>query len=236
MTFPDRIADTQRDRMADVMSVSNRHWRMRPHKPRDALAIAQQQGLPELMGSILAARGVTPEEAQAFLNPTLRASLPDPFHLRDMDKAAQRVAHAVRNKNIIAVFGDYDVDGATSSALLMRYLRALGADPLVHIPDRMKEGYGPNTPALLALREKGARLVITVDCGTSAFEPLAEAKKAGLDVIVIDHHKGDAQLPDCYALVNPNRYDETSPHTQLAACGVTFLLLVAINKILKEST
>lgn len=250
--------------MNNFTSVSGLKWQERPHDTRDAVAIAQRLGVPELMGRILASRNIALERAEAFLQPTLREFLPDPFHLKDMDKAARRIANEIISVSsarvrggilhdapageasrsetggsvpptTIAIFGDYDVDGATSSALLVRYLRAFGIQPLVHIPDRIKEGYGPNTPALLSLKERGANVVITVDCGTSAFESLAEAKKAGLDVVVIDHHKGDAQLPECYALVNPNRYDETSPHTQLAACGVTFLLLVAINKILKES-
>lgn len=235
----------------EIVSVTGRSWRMRPHNANDALAIAQQLGLPSLMGAILAARGVTPHTAEAFLHPTLRTSLPDPFHLKDMDKAAKRIAQEVfswqladSKENLhtansrlptIAIFGDYDVDGATSSALLLRYFRALNITPLVHIPDRMKEGYGPNTPALLALKEKGATLVITVDCGTMAFEPLAAAKAAGLDVIVVDHHKGEAQLPEAFAVVNPNRADETSPHTQLAAVGVVFLLLVAVNKLLRDA-
>ena len=254
--------------MNGITSVSGKKWCERPHNPHHALSISQQLGLPEIMGRILSSRNIQPHEAEMFLHPTLREFLPDPFHLKDMEKAARRIAEEIltNNKhsrghaeesftttprsegisvseggvsplqqtNTIAIFGDYDVDGATSSALLVRYFRALGIEPLVHIPDRIKEGYGPNTAALLALKEKGAKLVITVDCGTLAFEPLAEAKKAGLDVIVIDHHKGDVQMPECYALVNPNRVDETSPHTQLAACGVTFLLLVAINKILRE--
>lgn len=256
--------------MIDILSVSGRKFIERPHNEQDALAIAQQLGVPEIIGKILAGRNITPHQAEGFLQPTLREFLPDPFHLRDMEKAARRIAEeAMSNESqvvsrastrvhggvfhdapageiarsviggsvphsTIAIFGDYDVDGATSSALLVRYFRELGIEPLVHIPDRIKEGYGPNTPALLALKERGAKVIITVDCGTLAFEPLAEAKKAGLDVIVVDHHKGDVQMPECYALVNPNRMDETSPHTQLAACGVTFLLMVAINKILKE--
>ncbi len=225
--------------MIDLVSVSGRKWKERPHNPRDALAISQQLGLPEIMGRILASRNVALERAEAFLQPTLREFLPDPFHLRDMEKAARRIAEEIvatcNSQPTIAIFGDYDVDGATSSALLVRYLRALGIEPLVHIPDRIKEGYGPNTAALLSLKERGAKIVITVDCGTMAFEPLAKAKEAGIDVIVVDHHKGDAQMPECYALVNPNRFDETSPHMQLAACGVTFMLLVAVNKMLKES-
>jgi len=238
--------------MTDITSVSGRKWIERPHNARDALAISQQLGLPELIGRILASRDVNPAQAEGFLQPTLREFLPDPFHLKDMEKAARKIAEVISGQwpmasenrsqatdrrpytSSIAIFGDYDVDGATSSALLVRYFRALGIEPLVHIPDRIKEGYGPNTPALLSLKERGAKLIITVDCGTAAFEPLAKAKEAGLDVIVIDHHKGDAQMPECYALVNPNRYDETSPHIQLAACGVVFLLLVAANKVLQE--
>ena len=219
----------------DIISVSGKVWRARPHESREALAISQQQGVHELMGRILASRHVTAQDAEAFLKPTLRALLPDPFLLKDMDKAASRIAKAIAGKETIAVFGDYDVDGATSSALLIRYFRALRMAPLVHIPDRMKEGYGPNTPALLSLKERGASLVITVDCGTMAFEPLKAAKEAGLDVIVVDHHKGDVDMPQAFAIVNPNRFDETSTHTQLAACGVTFLVLVAVNKLLREA-
>jgi single-stranded-DNA-specific exonuclease len=237
----------------NIISISGRRWLARPHDPREAIAISQQLGLPELMGRILASRGVNVAQAEGFLKPTLREFLPDPFLLKDMEKAAQRIAQEVKAigmrheanslmpnaqclmPSTIAVFGDYDVDGATSSALLIRYFRALGITPLVHIPDRIKEGYGPNTPALLSLKERGAKLIITVDCGTMAFEPLQAAKLAGLDVIVVDHHKSDTQMPEAYAIVNPNRYDETSPHKQLAACGVTFLLLVAVNKVLRES-
>jgi single-stranded-DNA-specific exonuclease len=230
-TLPESITDS----IADIISVSGNRWRMRQHDARHALAISQQLGVHELLGRILASRNITPEQAEAFLKPTLRALLPDPFLLKDMDKAANRIAESIRNKETVAVFGDYDVDGATSSALLIRYFRALGMQALVHIPDRMKEGYGPNAPALLSLKERGATLVITVDCGTMAFEPLKVAKDAGLDVIVVDHHKGDVQMPEAFAIVNPNRFDEASPHTQLAACGVTFLVMVAVNKLLRES-
>jgi single-stranded-DNA-specific exonuclease len=239
LEIPGGMTKTRPETATEITSVSGRAWRMRPHNPGDALAITQQLGIPELMGRILAGRGVAPQQAEAFLSPTLRTSLPDPFHLKDMDKAARRIADEIIAKHTapstIAIFGDYDVDGATSSALLVRYLRALGIEPLVHIPDRMTEGYGPNTPALLALGQKGAKLIITVDCGTMAYEPLTAAKQAGVDVIVVDHHKGEARMPDAFALVNPNRADETSQHTQLAAVGVTFLVLVAVNKLLREA-
>lgn len=221
--------------LENTLSILGQRWQERSSATREALAIQQQLGVPEVVARILAARGVSGGQAEGFLNPTLRQHLPDPFHLKDMDKAAQRIASAITAKQTIAIFGDYDVDGATSSALLVHYFRALGIDPLVHIPDRLKEGYGPNTPAMTALRERGARLVITVDCGQMAFEPLKAATEAGLDVIVADHHKGDVDMPQAFAIVNPNRFDETSPHKQLAAVGVVFLLCVAVNKLLRES-
>lgn len=207
---------------------------MRPADERMVAAFMQQHGLPEVVARIMAARGVPLEEADAFLHPSLKQLLPDPSHFLDMDVAVSRIVRAVMQGERIAVFGDYDVDGATSSALLLRYFRALGADPLVHIPDRMKEGYGPNTPALLALQKKGAALVITVDCGTLAFEPLEAAHDAGLDVIVVDHHIGEARKPKALAIVNPNRLDENSPHRQLAAVGMCFMVIVAVNRSLRE--
>lgn len=187
-----------------------------------------------MVARVLASRQIGLEEAETFLNPTLRALLPDPFHLRDMDRAAGRLADAVQAGATIGIFGDYDVDGATSSALLSRFLCAAGASVLVHIPDRMTEGYGPNAPALLSLRDRGARVVVTVDCGVTAFEPLEAAADAGLDVIVVDHHAAEAGLPRAFAVVNPNRLDETSPHGHLAAVGVAFLLVVAVHKLLRE--
>lgn len=223
------------------LSLLGQRWCEREYDPRVAMAISQQQGVPEIISRILSARGIAPEQAETFLSPTLRALLPDPLHLIDMEKAATRIAQEIKAaqasglKSTIAVFGDYDVDGATSSALLLRYFRALGLDPLVHIPDRLTEGYGPNIPALLGLQAGGAKLVITVDCGQMAFEPLKAAQDAGLEVIVVDHHKGDITLPAAFAVVNPNRLDETSTHRQLAAVGVAFLLCVAINKILRDS-
>lgn len=218
----------------DTLSLTGRQWVLRSADERLVAALVQQQGLPEIIARVLVARGVPPEEIEDFLNPSLKQALPDPSHLLDMDVAAERVARAIAQGERIAIFGDYDVDGATSSALLMRYFRSLGSDPLVHIPDRMKEGYGPNAPALLSLQEKGAKLVITVDCGTLSFEPLAAAHEAGLEVIVIDHHMGESSRPKAVAIVNPNRLDESSPHGQLAAVGVAFLLIVAVNRRLRE--
>jgi single-stranded-DNA-specific exonuclease len=215
-------------------SLLGRRWRARTADERAVMALAQRLELPEPVARALVGRGIAPEDAETFLNPTLRALLPDPFHLRDMDVAAARLADAVISSEPIAVFGDYDVDGATSSALLKRFFAAVGAPIRVYIPDRIKEGYGPNAPALLRLQAEGIHVVVTVDCGTAAFEPLEAAANAGLEVVVIDHHEAEPRLPRAFAIVNPNRVDETSAHGQLAAVGVAFLLAVAVNKILRE--
>ena len=216
-----------------VRSVSGRLWRQRPADDRTALALSQRLGVPDIVGRVLAGRGVGIEDGENFLNPSLKSALPDPSRLRDMDKAAERLADAVQGNERIAVFGDYDVDGATSAALLQRYCRAIGVDLTVYIPDRQKEGYGPNTPALLALRERGMALVVTVDCGIAAFEPLQAAADAGLDVIVVDHHQAEPRLPAAHAVVNPNRLDDDSGQGRLAAVGVSYLLVVALNRVLR---
>jgi len=214
-------------------SLMGRRWIARNCDERMALTIAQRLDVAEVVGRVLDARGVTLEEADGFLNPTLKDQLPDPAHLKDMDIAAKRLAGAVMDGEKIAIFGDYDVDGATSSALLKRFLDHVGGLTQVVIPDRIKDGYGPNTPALLKLREEGTAVVITVDCGTTSFEPLEAATEAGLDVIVVDHHEAEPSLPKAVAVINPNRLDDASPHGQLAAVGVTFLLIVAINRALR---
>ncbi|MES2984597.1 MAG: single-stranded-DNA-specific exonuclease RecJ [Pseudomonadota bacterium] len=208
-------------------------WQLRHDDGRVALAMAQQHGVSELMGNILAGRGVALAEVPQFLNPTLRDSLPDPFHLLDMDKAVTRLIRAIAAGERIAVFGDYDVDGATSTALLSQYFSSLGIAILPYIPDRMTEGYGPSIAAFDTLIGQGAQLIITVDCGTLAHGPIAHAQARGVDVIVLDHHLSSGALPNAHAIVNPNRVDEASPHRNLAAVGVTFLTLVALNQKLK---
>ncbi|MEQ1888581.1 MAG: single-stranded-DNA-specific exonuclease RecJ [Alphaproteobacteria bacterium] len=216
-------------------SLNGRCWRLRQYDERIALAIAQGHDLPELLGRVMAGRGVTIETAESFLNPSLQNDLPDPASLISMDRAAKRLADAIMAGEKIAVFGDYDVDGATSAALIKRYLAAIGVKLTLYIPDRITEGYGPNTAALSALAEQGVRILITVDCGTLAYEALAAGTRAGLDIIVVDHHQADASLPDAYAVINPNRLDDCSGHGQLAAVGVAFLLLVALNRSLRIS-
>lgn len=216
-------------------SLTGRRWATRLGDERLALAIAQRHGLPDAISRLLAARDVDLDAVADFLEPTLRKFLPDPSHLKDMDEAVARLVRAVQHGERIVVFGDYDVDGATSSALLLRFFRSVGGNIGVYIPDRRKEGYGPNAPALLKIKEEGASVVVTVDCGITAFEPLAEAKRAGLDLIVIDHHMAEIALPDAVAVVDPNRVDDSSPHKHLAAVGVAFLLAVGVNRALRDA-
>lgn len=214
-------------------SFGGRRWIDRGGDARLGLALAQRLGLPELVGRLMAGRGVSLEGAEDFLTPTLRRALPDPSSFLDMDKAAEALAACVARGGQIGLFGDYDVDGATSTALLWRFFNALGPAPLIHIPDRMTEGYGPNAPALIALKDKGAEVVVTVDCGATAHEPLRLAAEAGVSVIVCDHHVGEPALPPALAVVNPNRFDETTEHRTLAAVGVAFLLAIAVNRVLR---
>ncbi|GIK78927.1 MAG: single-stranded-DNA-specific exonuclease RecJ [Pseudorhodoplanes sp.] len=217
-------------------SASGRAWRDRldAHDAEQALAIAQRHGLPELLARILAGRGVASEAVPAFLDPTVKALMPDPAVLTAMEAAAARLADAVARSETVAIFGDYDVDGATASALLARFLRHAGLAPLIHIPDRLFEGYGPNVDAIRALSERGATLLVTVDCGTTSIAPLAEARRLGMDVLVIDHHQCDAALPEATAIVNPNRPDDLSGLGHLAAVGLVFMTLVALNRELRR--
>jgi len=217
-------------------SVCGRAWRDRldARGQARALAIAQRHGLPELLARVLAGRGVEADEVEAFLDPTIKRLMPDPHTLTAMEAAALGIADAIMRGETVAIFGDYDVDGATASALLARYLRHCGLDPLVHIPDRIFEGYGPNVDAIRAFAEKGVSLMVTVDCGTTSLEPLAEAAKLGLDTVVIDHHQADVELPRAVAIVNPNRADDLSGLGYLAAVGLVFLTLVAISRELRK--
>ena len=187
-----------------------------------------------MVGRLLAARGVPIEGAADFLEPTLRALLPDPSMLLDMDAAAERLAAAVRAGETVAVFGDYDVDGACSAAVMTLLLRGLGCAVLTHVPDRITEGYGPNGPALLALAGRGASLIVCVDCGTAAADALA-AVAGRADVVVLDHHKAEGPPPPVLATVNPNRLDDVSGLRGLCAAGVAFMAAVAVLRVLRRS-
>jgi single-stranded-DNA-specific exonuclease len=216
-------------------SATGRAWRDRLDErgASRALAIAQRHDLPELLARILAGRNVEADAVDAFLDPTIKRTMPDPNVLTAMPEAATRIADAVTRGESIAIFGDYDVDGATSAAVLARFLRFGGVEPIIHIPDRLFEGYGPNVEAVRALAGRGATLLVTVDCGTTSVEPLSEAKTLGMDVVVIDHHQADETLPPALAIVNPNRRDDLSGLGYLAAVGLVFMTVVAVNRELR---
>ena len=201
---------------------------------KTAIAISQRHGLPELLGRVLASRGIGLDEVPIALDPTLKALMPDPSTVRDMDKGAARLADAIHRNEPIAVFGDYDVDGACSAALMQRFLAAHGISARIYIPDRMTEGYGPSREAIASLAQEGAKLIVTVDCGTTGVETLATAGTHGAEVIVVDHHQADERLPAVAAIVNPNRQDDLSSLGDLCAAGVTFMLLVATTRELRR--
>ena len=228
-------ATRQNRRMAAFLNVENsltgRRW-IGPSAEEDRMAeaMAQQTRLPLPLCRTLVRRGVAAEEAERFLAPQLRDLLPDPLSLRDMDVAAARLIRAVKDRQRIAVFGDYDVDGGSASALLLTWLRAMGRDATLYIPDRIDEGYGPNVPAMAGLAREHD-LILCVDCGTLSHEPIAAAK--GADVVVLDHHLGAETLPPALAVVNPNRQDEDGALGHLCAASVVFLLLVEVNRRLR---
>lgn len=217
-------------------SLDDRRWCYRASDDGLIRELCQRHGFDDALARIVAGRdtGIA-ALGPAGLDPKLRDLMPDPSTLVDMEKAAARFVQAIRDKQQIAVFGDYDVDGATSTSVLVHFCRDLGHEALTHIPDRMAEGYGPNIPAMEKLKAAGADLVITVDCGTLAYEPLSKAAELGMDLLVLDHHIAEPTLPTCHALVNPNRLDDTSGQGHLAAVGVTFLFCVAVRRALEQA-
>ncbi|MBY5740022.1 single-stranded-DNA-specific exonuclease RecJ [Rhizobium leguminosarum] len=200
-----------------------------------ALAMSQIHGLPDLIARVLAGRGVTVDEAIEFLDPTIRSLMPDPHKLTDCEKAATRLLRAIERGESVAIFGDYDVDGAASSALMFRFLSHFGVRATIYIPDRVFEGYGPNPAAINQLIDNGAQLIVTVDCGSTSHEALAAAAARNIDVVVIDHHQVTHELPACHALVNPNREDDLSGQGHLCAAGVVFMVLVATLRLLRAA-
>jgi single-stranded-DNA-specific exonuclease len=237
MTPPTIIpVESQQAFLGVTESATGRIWRDRVDQrgAARALAMVQRFQLPEMLARVIAGRNIELDAVEDFLDPTIRKLMPDPFTITQMEAAAKRIADAAQRREKVAIFGDYDVDGATSSALLAWHLRHCGLDPHIHIPDRIFEGYGPNVDAIRTLAGKGATLLVTVDCGTTSFEPLAEAKKLGMSVVVIDHHQTGEELPDVDAVVNPNRLDDISGLGHLAAVGLVLITLVAVNRELRK--
>ena len=217
-------------------SASGRTWidRLDAAGASLATAITQRLGLPEIVARVMAGRGVGLDDAIGFLDPTIKSLMPDPSTLTDLDAGVARLADAVVRSEKIALFADYDVDGATSAAVMRRWLVAVGLDPIVYVPDRLIEGYGPNVEAIRGLRAAGASLLVTLDCGSTSFEALAAARDLGLDTVVIDHHQCGVELPPASAVINPNRQDDLSGLGHLCACGVAFVTLVGLARELRR--
>ena len=216
-------------------SVSGKKWAFKKFVETDAQKLADDFSLNSTVAKLLAIRKKNISDINLFLNPTIKNIMPNPFSLKDMDSAVDRTYKALNNKEIIGIFGDYDVDGATSTALLSRFFLSINQSIETYIPDRKKEGYGPSIKGFDRLIKSNAKLIFTVDCGTLSYEPINFAQKKETDVVVLDHHQSDTRLPKAYALVNPNRYDDTSKLNYLCAAGVCFMFLVALNKKLRET-
>jgi single-stranded-DNA-specific exonuclease len=214
-------------------SAKGQRWEPRLENTRAAEAMAQRYDLPDILCRVLAARGIELEQAENFLNPTLRGLMPPPSALRDLEKGADRLAHAIMSGEKIGIITDYDVDGVSSGALMLRFLRAVGSNASVYIPDRVTEGYGPSQRAVQSLKEQGTQLMLTLDCGVQSHDPLAHAADLGMDAIIVDHHQASAELPRAHAVINPNRMDDTSGLGHLCAAGVTFMLVATTSKALR---
>lgn len=217
------------------VSLSGKKWKLKNFEENAVSRIHQTFNVPEVVARILSARSIPFDETESFLYPSLRHNLPDPYILKDVEKAALRIIQSIENNETIGIMGDYDVDGATSSSLLKLFLESVGTQTRVFIPDR-SDGYGPNAREMQKYYDDGIRLVVTVDCGMTAFEPIAFGAKLGLDIVILDHHEPEKSLPDAYAVVNPKRLDEPQdgPCYSMAAVGVVFLTIVAINRLLRE--
>lgn len=215
-------------------SVKGFNWILKDIDQSNVLQLLNKLDVSEIIARILVGKKIHFNEVKNFLNPTIREYLPDPFHFLDMDKAVQIAVDAIINRKKIVIFGDYDVDGATSSALLKRFFRSVNIDAEIYIPDRIDEGYGPSIKAFSYLKDTGAELIITVDCGTAAFEAINYAAQNQIKTIIIDHHLSGTVLPNADAIVNPNRFDEPSQYKYLAAVGVAFLFCVAVNSNLRK--
>ncbi|WP_299863087.1 single-stranded-DNA-specific exonuclease RecJ [uncultured Hoeflea sp.] len=226
----------QRAFLGVEQSLSGQRWvaRLDQSGENKAISIAQTTGLPDIVARVLAGRGVPIDQAAEFLDPTIKSLMPDPSRLTDCDAAAERLAAAIAARERVAIFGDYDVDGGASSALMQRFFNHFGVTSEIYIPDRIFEGYGPNPTAIGELIERGARLLVTVDCGSTSREALTEAARRGVDVVVIDHHQMPAEPPVALALVNPNREDDVSGQGHLCACGVVFMVLAGTLRLLRQ--
>ena len=215
-------------------SVSGKNWLFKKFDSSDVIKFSENYSLTETVAKLLSIRKNNIDDINLFLDPKIKNLLPNPLHLKSMKKAIDRTYKSIVNKDPIGIFGDYDVDGASSTALLFRYFLSINQKVQTYIPNRQTEGYGPNINGFEYLINNKSKIIFTVDCGTSSFEPIDYAQKLNIDVIVLDHHQSDIKLPSACAIVNPNRYDDTSGLNYLCAAGVCFIFLVALNKKLRD--
>ncbi len=217
-----------------IASVSGKNWITKEFSSDDINFLKTNYFLDEIVAKLLSIRKIKREEIKSFLEPSIKNILPNPFILKDMDKGIDRSIRAIINKEKVGIFGDYDVDGATSTAILGQYFRYLKINFEIHIPDRKSEGFGPNEKAFSDFYKKGVNLIYTVDCGTLSFKPMDFAKNKNIDVIILDHHQSELKLPNAHSIINPNRFDDKSELNYLCAAGVCFLFLIALNKRLRD--
>ena len=216
------------------LSISDKNWIPKEFSTEEINFLKTNFFLDEIVAKLLSIRKIKKEEIKFFLNPSIKNILPNPYILKDMDKAVERTEKSIISKEKIGIFGDYDVDGATSTAILGKYFELLNIPFEIYIPDRKKEGFGPNKEAFLEFINLGVNLIFTVDCGTLSFEPISFAKKNNMDVIILDHHQSEIKLPAAHSIVNPNRFDDRSELNYLCAAGVCFMFLIALNKRLRD--
>ena len=225
----------QVDNLQDFNSYTNSKWQVKTFDGRQAELISQKFEVSSLIAKLFSIRNISIDDIASYLNPTLKDNIPDPNILMDMEKACERILKALKNREKIAIFGDYDVDGSTSTSCLIKYFNMLGIEVVYHIPDRFTEGYGPNKEAFKKFIDQNINVIFTLDCGTLAYSEIKFAKDNKIDVIVIDHHQPEINLPEAYAMINPNRLDDITNLGYLAAVGVTFMFIVGLNRKLREN-
>jgi single-stranded-DNA-specific exonuclease len=218
----------------NACSVSGKNWTSKEFDSDEIDFFKTNYFLDEIVAKLLSIRKIKKEEVKFFLEPTIKNILPNPYVLKDMDKAIERTKKAILNNEKIGIFGDYDVDGATSTAILGKYFELVNITFEIYIPDRKNEGFGPNKKAFSNFIDLGVNLIFTVDCGTLSYGPMEYAKKKNIDVIILDHHQSETKLPSAHSIVNPNRFDDRSDLNYLCAAGVCFMFLVALNKTLRD--
>ncbi len=223
----------EKDLKKDFLSLTKQYWKFKNFNERQIEKISQNYNFSYLLAKLFSIRNIDISDIDQYINPSLKDHMPDPYNLVDMEKACSRIYDAISNNEKIAIFGDYDVDGSTSTSIIINYFRLLGIQLEYHIPNRFTEGYGPSKEIFSKFKKNKIKVIITVDCGTMSYEEMEFAKEANLDVIVLDHHQPEISLPEAYAIVNPNRIDDTSNLNYLAAVGVTYFFLIGLNRKLR---